>query len=487
MPGLLAEPRRATGLLGEWRAEPLVYSRSVLRSDPWSGAARMLRAIAVPHARVCVRGAHATAKSRTAAEIVLWALACGYKVVTTAARYEQVRKNLWGEVRGLIRCMIPPLGVEANQTEIQVSPDCWAVGWSTDEETRFQGVHGPRVLFVVDEAAGVADGIFRAIDGARAGGDVRELHLGNPSAPRGAFYESSRSAAWMSIRLDAFDTPSLRGVSCEAAGVTGPGRVRELESIPEVEVDVVQRPYLAGPRWAREMLATYGASSAVWRWKVRGEFPQQAADALILLEWIEAQRHREARCDETEQVEVGIDVAGPGEDEHVLCARRGPTCVLQPTPLDGSTPDALADSTLRVLRAMAPRPGIVRYDSCGIGGYFGRILSDAGFAVEGVNVAEGCPTDRERERYANVKARNYWLLRERFAEGRVAGVSDDVTLHQLGELRWSEPKGRVQIERKDEMRNRGLRSPDRAEALMLAYAPAARARPPAFAACASLA
>src|SRR5262249_9045745 len=74
------------------------------------------------------------------------------------------------------------------------------------------------------------------------------------------------------------------------------------------------------------------------------------------------------------------------------------------------------------------------------------------------------------ERFRNLKAQLYWSLRERFQEGQVSGLEDDLTLSQLASIRYEiNPRGQVQIESKDQARKRGVRSPDRAEAVMLAF------------------
>jgi hypothetical protein len=62
-------------------------------------------------------------------------------------------------------------------------------------------------------------------------------------------------------------------------------------------------------------------------------------------------------------------------------------------------------------------------------------------------------------------------LRERFQNGEVSGLDDEVSIAQLASLRYEiNPRGQVQIESKEEARKRGVKSPDRAEALMLAFA-----------------
>jgi hypothetical protein len=95
-------------------------------------------------------------------------------------------------------------------------------------------------------------------------------------------------------------------------------------------------------------------------------------------------------------------------------------------------------------------------------------LRDQGFLIELVNVGRAA---HNKERFANAKAEHYWGLRERLQAGELAGLTDDQTIAQLGAIRWhTTSQGKIAIENKEELLRRGVKSPDRAEALMLAFA-----------------
>jgi phage terminase large subunit len=200
------------------------------------------------------------------------------------------------------------------------------------------------------------------------------------------------------------------------------------------------------------------------------EFIADQAGALIEWRWLDEARRRPVAYDPAGgPVIAGLDAAGPGEDETVLCVRQG-QAILETL--------AFADADARgaVLAALAPwrHRGLdrVNVDSAGLGYYLARHLSDAGLTVRDVNVGASPTSDRARERFANLKAELYWGLRERFADGEIAGLTDQTMLAQLSGLRYDhDARGRVVIEGKDDARKRGLASPDRAEALMLAMAP----------------
>ena len=107
-------------------------------------------------------------------------------------------------------------------------------------------------------------------------------------------------------------------------------------------------------------------------------------------------------------------------------------------------------------------------DSIGIGYNFALHLQDLGFPIDLVNVGE---PSRDPEKFANAKAEFYWGLRMRFEARDVTALNDELAMSQLAGIRnQHNPRGQIQIESKEEARKRGVKSPDRAEAIMLAFA-----------------
>lgn len=456
MSAVAIEPSQARSVLDGFRANPVRFVRDVLGGDPWPTSEAIMRAVAQPHARVAVKACHASSKTWSAAQVVLWWVATGGKCVTTAPTWTQVKVLLWSEIRKAYYGSRFPIGGKLNDTDLKLTDDVFALGLSTNEGVRFQGHHGARLLMVLDEAPGVKQPIWEAIEGARAGGDVRVLAQGNPMATGGPFYDAFAKdrSGWKTFTIDAFDTPNLAGVTLAA-----------IRTMSDADLDKNERPYLVTRRWVREKLDEWGEQSPLWEAKVRGAFPSQSDDSLIGVVWIEAAKRSELQPEPSDRIRAGLDVAGPGEDETVLYLRRGPRIV-------GFHSWHQADPRGEVVAAL----GVVResletvnVDSAGIGHYMARHLADQGFPVVDVN-AGSSPNDKER--FANLKAEMCWGLRDRFKGETIAGLADEVTMSQLSTIRWfTKPSGQIAIESKDDARKRGLKSPDRAEALMLAFAP----------------
>jgi phage terminase large subunit len=487
-----------------YQSDPVGFCREVLGSTPWSKQIEILEALR-DHPRVTVRAGHGVGKTHVAASAVLWRLHCFSPsvVLTTAPTHRQVKEILWREIRRQQGRARLPLEGEVRETTIKLRDDTFALGLSTDEPDRFQGFHSPNILVVVDEASGVPEPIYEAIDGALTTAGARLLLIGNPTRPTGRFADSHRLPGWHKVHISTFDTPNLQ------AG------------------DLV-RPELVAPGWVAEKREEWGEESPIYQVRVLGQFPDSADDTLFPLSWIEAatarakalQRHlgfahhggtehtekstrRKARRDRDRQplpcsvlppctspcppclrgesalpqpqhpttsgepVEIGVDVARYGSCETVAVVRRGPL-VIRLEAWQGQDLMVTTGRVVALVRQYAPVRAVT-VDVIGLGAGVVDRLREQGFRqVAGLNVAERA---LQPERYASRRDEIYFGLRDRFRDGEIA-VQDEKLAAQLAAMRYAyTSRGQLKVESKEEMRDRGLKSPDRADALALAFAP----------------
>lgn len=431
--------------------------------DMWDTPREILAAVFSPNSRTAVKACHASSKTHTAAIAVALALYEGADVLTTAPTWEQVKTVLWGEVHRLLAGSVIPLSEwgSVNQTEIVMPDGSHALGLSTNEGVNFQGWHarpGSFLLILFDEAPGVQATIYESAEGISAGGDVRWLLIGNPVIASGPFYDifAGDSPVWRRFTIDAFDTPNLTGLTLGG-----------LLALSEHELDRNARPYLVTRRWVRDRYHEWGVEHPLWQSRVRGQFPLQADDALLSLAWLEAAARRMAVHDPELPVYAGVDVAGPGDDETVLCIRQGDAILdLKAWSLPDSRGVVVDALTSWIEKGLAS----VNVDTAGIGHYYALALQDAELPVRHVNVGASPTTDKAKEKFANLRAQMFWSFREIVSEGRFAGLADQKTLAQLAGIRYEhDVRGRVAIEKKDDARKRGVKSPDRAEAVALAF------------------
>jgi phage terminase large subunit len=203
--------------------------------------------------------------------------------------------------------------------------------------------------------------------------------------------------------------------------------------------------------------------------RVLGEFPTQSAYSVFSVELIERAKRdptpQEQERLKTAYIQVGIDVAGPGEDETVVVVRSG-GCILETHAF------AEHDPRGRVAQVLGKwqRTGRLQYvvvDVVGIGYNFALHLADLGLPVWQFNAGHR-PIDSER--FTNAKAESYWGLREHMESGAICELNDLETEAQLSAILYrATPAGKTEIESKEEGKKRGQSSPDRAEALVMAF------------------
>lgn len=432
---------QAKMVLDRARQDPVFFVRQVLGGDPWEKQEEILEAVR-DHRRVAVRACHGVGKTKVAAWVALWFLYChkNSKVITTAPTWHQVENLLWREIHAAHAASRIPLGGKVLQTQIELGKQWFALGLSTDKPERFQGFHAEDILLIVDEASGVEQYIFDAAEGFLTSIGAKLLLIGNPTQLSGEFYNAFRSPLYHKIHISAFDSPNLKA-----------GKI--------------VRPYLVTPEWVEDKRLKWGETSPLWYSRVLGEFPEQGDDTLIPLAWIEAAQQRWFTEQDGGPVELGVDVARYGSDSTVIVVRRGSKASVV-AQIYGQDTMKVTGKVIDALRQTGA--SIVKVDEIGIGAGVVDRLREQRYPVQGMNTSEAA---YDKERFANKRAEWYWGLRERFQSGDIAIPPDDELASQLASLKYKfDSRGRIQIESKEDMRKRGLPSPDKADALMLAFA-----------------
>ena len=430
-----------------YQDDPVDFVSGQLNARLWAKQEEILEAVR-DNTRVAVRSCNGSGKTFVAAHAVLWWLRCfpDSIVITTAPTEHQVRNVLWREIRRAYRENEKTIGGKLLRTSLELADKHYAQGLSTDTPERFQGFHEGHILFVVDEASGVREGIFEAIEGSMTSENSRMLLLGNPTARSGYFYEAfhSRRSLWQTIHISAFDTPNFTN--------------RE-----------DPKPYLVTEQWVEDAKVNWGEDSPMYQIRVLGDFPSESEDTLISLKTIENAvegKDESPDSNESEPVELGVDVARFGSDRTVICARKGDRVIGMKSYTRKDTME-----TAGLVNEFVKRhsPSCVRVDAIGVGAGVVDRLRELGVpGVTGINVARRATN---QEHFANLKAELYDGLRERFQQGRIRIPGDQKLISELASIRYSfSSSGQIRIEDKDELRSRGRPSPDMADALMLAFA-----------------
>lgn len=459
------------------RLGPVEFAEKILGHHIWSTPRAIMESVDQPMSRTAVASCHASSKTYTAAEIILWWTSNGGVTISTAPTGEQVNRELWGELRKAYGTSLVNLGghLLPRASEWYFGPDQYAVGRVTTDGVSFQGTHSEKVLIVLDEANGVPDDIWEAIEGIRAGGDVRILAMANPTVARGPFFDAftKNRASWNTFVIDAFETPNFIDIMPKPVRDMSDDEIKVfMLSLPDEVLYTNPWPFLVTRGWVKEKLLEWGTESSLWQARVRGLFPEQSSDALISLAWLNYSKAPHPNSEDRREY-AGIDVAGPGDDETVLTVFRGNTMVMMEAWKQ-------ADPRAKVVHTLQTFNNLVRInvDSAGQGEYFYRFVRDEfpGIRVNPINVGMKPSTDKMAAKFKNLKAELYWSLREEFRLKVINGVNDDLAISQLAGIRYEEDaKGMIDIQSKaDARREHKQSSPDRAESIMLA-----RARPAA--------
>lgn len=394
--------------------------------------------------------------------------------LTTAPTWPQVEKLLWGEIASQ-----RPLNAKGrlHKTEIKDHPKHFALGLSTDKEERFQGFHEERICVALDEGPGVRKPVWdAAIDNIPVGPDNRVIAIGNPLQRSGPFYDASNDPVWNCIHIGAIEHPNI---VAELEGKDPPfpkavrlewvqERIRKwcarvFDPQPEEKVDLFEFPTESNQWWKPNPLAES---------KLLGWFPSESEEQIISMAAVDMAQRRVHKPGHP--VRMGIDVARGGEDESVIAMFQGDHAEILWT-YEGNDTMSVVNNAVRYIRQYLPQE--VRVDVIGVGaGVYDRLeeLRKLGDLPEGckiisVGVGESpISKDDFTEDFVMLRDQLWWMMRLGIHQ---MDLPDDAVLaSQMIAPQWeSNLRGKVKVESKPEMKKRGVKSPDRAEAIMLAW------------------
>lgn len=439
----IAPPDPDTFASAVWE-HPVEFASEWLGVHCWPKQADALRMI-TRNRLTAIKSGHAVGKTFLAAMAVfLFLLGRRSILVTTATGYRGTAKGVWPAVHAIANRLPPEhrIGGRLNDTSWHLGPQWEAFAVAANEAENFASFRSARGTdVIVDEASGISDAIFDAIMGLIAGGG-RLVLLGNPIRPTGRFAEAFRDPAWATMTISSLDAAD--------AGVPG----------------------LADWEWIESRKAAWGADSDRYRTRVLGEFPSGDALTILPVDWIE--HILQDPPAERGELRLGVDVARFGQDSAMLVLRDdyGYRDEIEITKC------SLMDLVGRVRKAMEDWSVPARrvyVDDSGLGGGVTDRLREEGFDVRAINFGKRAS---DPDHFANIRAECYWNMREAFnphtgigafrVPRRFGQVVEEAGLPEVDMT----SRGQIRLEAKDRVirKNEG-RSPDRADALAMSFAP----------------
>jgi phage terminase large subunit len=427
-----------------YRNDPVLFVKEVLGVDPDEWQKDFLTAVASGERKISIRSGHGVGKSTTASWAMLWFLLTRYpvKVVVTAPTSAQLYDALFAELKRWVKELPQPiqdlLDVKQERIELKASATEAFISARTsraEQPEALQGVHSDNVMLVADEASGVPEAVFEAAAGSMSGHNALTILLGNPVRSSGFFFDTHNRLKdeWWTKRVSCIDS---KRVSKE---------------------------------YVDDMKSRYGEESNAFRIRVLGEFPKSDDDTIIPMDLLESAKHRDTRAYEDAPIVWGLDVARFGSDSSVLCKRQSNVVhtlerwrnldLMQLTGAVVAQYEACDHKS---------KPAEILVDSIGLGAGVVDRLIELKLPARGINVSESPAMGGT---YLNLRA-ELWHKAKAWLEKRDCKIPNNEDLiGELATVRYTfTSNGKIKIESKDDIRRRGLKSPDMADAFVLTFA-----------------
>ena len=394
------------------------------------------------HDRFAIASGHSSGKSALTAGLIQYFLAVhpDPQVIVTANTQQQLREKTWRELakwhqKSLVREWFQ---WTATQFALKECPETWfasAVPNTPHSSESFAGAHEKYMLLIFDEASAIDQAIWEVSEGATAtpGGYRKWLVFGNPTRNDGAFFQCFHAMRhrWRCKQLD------TRG--CKYAD----------------QKQIAQ--------WAED----YGEDSDFFRVRVLGQFPERAERQFIGNAMVQAAQERKLNGESYafSPVVMGVDVARFGGDQSVITLRQG-LKVLRQEAFRGLRTTELASIVAQHLDAHQPRIAACFVDEGSMGAGVIDRLVQLGQSVTGVNFGEKAG---DGGKYSNKRVEMWGRMRDWLQHGQIPDdreLRDDLTGPEYGYDR----KERLLLEKKEDMRRRGLSSPDKGDSLAITFA-----------------
>lgn len=428
----------------KWQIEFLNELGEQIKSRKFDGA------ISVPPIRLGRSSGHGIGKSALVAWLILFIMSTRphAKGVVTANTAEQLKTKTWAELGKWHKRCITSEWFEfyASRGNMSLQAKTHAQTWRVDAQTcreenseSFAGLHAANStpFYIFDEASAVPDKIWEVAEGGTTDGEPMWFAFGNPTQNTGRFYQAMFGSQKHRWKGDAIDSRSVR--------ITNKQRIQE---------------------WVDD----YGEDSDFVRVRVRGLPPSASTTQFISKDKVYEAQKRDIEPDPGAPVIIGVDVARFGDDHSVITTRIG---------RDGRTipkKKYLGIDTQQFANRVAEHVDwlheqgygcdVINIDGGGVGGGVVDKLKHLGYSVNEVNFGESA---QDKNKYANRGTEMWDRMREWFETG---AIPEDFDLEQqlIGREYGFVSNDRLMLEKKSDMKKRGLPSPDDGDALALTFA-----------------
>ena len=434
---------------------PVEFVKDVIKAEPDEYQAKVLNDLAYNEkqkraTKISVRSGHGVGKSTIESWAILWFLVTRPfpKILCTAPTAHQLHDILWAEASKWLRNskMLGDI-LEWTYEKIYLKghrEEWFAIARTSNKPDALQGTHAEHILIIIDEASGVPDVVFEPVLGTLSTNDAKLLMCGNPTQLAGFFYESHND------KKDLYITHVINGENSSR----------------------VDREYI---KLIAEM---FGTDSDVYRVRVLGEFPKANPDSFISLDMINTDF---IDIGDIYSIDLGVDVARFGDDESVIATVFNKLRLSKLNIFQHNDTMELTGQVVNIIKSLnKDYPDVrvnVKVDCDGLGvGLYDRlreVINEKGLNARAVECHFGAKGGKVRNSepisYFNSTGIMWGLIRTKFKEKSLYIIEDSELINQLTNRKYFiESDGDIRLERKEDMKKRGVHSPDRADALALA-------------------
>lgn len=401
---------------------------------------------------ISIQSGKGTGKNAVGAWVMLHFMDCmqtpNIKIMCTAPTEEQLKNNLWAEINKWIIGSPYLKDVFSHSSEKVYRKEFLGKAvfatWKTcarsadpnDQAATMAGKHEDYMILFADEASAIPDPVFRPIESTMTGPVNFAVITFNPTRSKGYAIQTQTidRMNWMCFQWDA-----------EQSEVVDPMHIE---------------------RYAKK----YGRNSNMYRINIRGLPPKSDMDVLIPYDWVDRAIDADIDIDPEEDMVVGgLDVAGGGSDSTVLVYGAGGRVegiikndFLRTSDIAYWVMDQWNLLGLQGLAVDANGLGLGVCDSI-------EILDKSGATnIRRVNVS--CEAEDDPQRFEGLRDELWWLAHNAFMDFKVSIPNHEELIGELTSIKYDLYRGKggkIKVESKKEMRTRGLKSPDCADAFCL--------------------
>lgn len=424
------------------RSDPYFFYEKILGDNLWEKQREIVDKVE-KHRRVTIMSCNGAGKTYLIPRMALRFLIAHTHslVINTAPTWRQIENQYWRHFRDAYNKSKYFLGGQLLKTQFNFQEDWFAIGIASDIKNvaSFQGWHAKNVMVIFDEASGIPRVIWEAVEGLISGGvNVKFVCVGNPNQNTGDFIDTFNSNLYEKVYISAFDLPN----------------VKEKKQVI---------PGLSSYEWVEEMREKYGEDSDIWRVRVLGRPPKQGNNNLISLERVESAFDADRERYGANIKKLGVDVARFGDDRTALVLRIGNYAEVIDV-IDKFDTMSVAGVVAKYLRENKDVDAYIDITG-GLGaGVYDRLREqpDISGRVFGVNVASQA---KDSESYINIRAESWDTMKSWLKD---AILKKHEGFYQLASPRYKiTSNGKIQLESKEDMKKRGISSPDVGDALAL--------------------